>query len=811
VTLKQAPLFLFLLAAILGFSRGSYGQSTEQFVDGFLVGDSGSVLSQATVSLRNTNDSLITSSLSDDKGYFLIYHNLKEEFTLSISHAGYKTFRSSSLESKTQNLGKLILQRDNTTLNEVVVKSGQGLIEMDGGNLVYNVAKSINAQGVSALEVLKRAPGVFIENERNILLNGKQGPLILIDGKQTYLSGAELADLLRSMPSSSIKSIEIINTPTAKYDAVGSAGIINIRTIKSPLKGFSGSITSGMSAGISMRQNQDISFNYRKKNFNIYGSYNHFLGNYNYFYSSDRIQNGKDYSSSTDDVDKRQRMGSRVGLDYTLNKKNSMGILLSGNFIFGGGLTNTTTGISPTGSPIIQKLLKAENDYYHQLTNRYNANFNYKFENEIGTILTFDIDFGRFKKGNRNRQSNIYADPDQTVTDEYYYHTFNDIDIDLGALKLDYTVTFLKGTLETGAKYSSIQSANDAVFFHSLPSGDSLDLQRTNYFAFREKILSTYLSYKKILGKWTIQGGVRSERTFSRGLLQFKTGVRDTTTANRRKYLDFFPSFGISVKLKNGQGLSFAFSRRLDRPAYQDLNPFIYLLDELSFWQGNPFLQPQYTSKTAIQYSNKSSTVVSLSYLSTTGFSSRITDTLQGSKIVMIPRNLGKQQIASLSLTQNINFFPWWELTFNGSLNYVQNKVSFDQYRSLNLQQWAGRVGLQQRFKLPYSISAEISWYGNTNRLTGANEIARGMSQVDLGLQKNFLKNKLTARIAVADIYKGNVFRSTQSVAGLYLENYGYYETRQLRINLTYKFADASVKSPKTRISALESENGRIK
>ena len=778
---------------------------------GQVVGNEEKQLPLATVALLGKDNKQVVVASADSNGYFQISYSIPGSYSLLISHAGYKTYSSEVFSLSSKDFGKIKLLVAGKELEQVVVQAKPNLIELNGNNIVYNVSKSIDAQGISALEALKKAPGISVNNDNNIMLNGRGGALITIDGKQTYLSGKEIADLLKTMPAAEIKSIEIINSPTAKYDAAGTAGIINIKTLKSQVKGFNATVTTGLAYGVSTKQNLDVAFNYRRNKYNIYGAYNHFLGNYNYIYGSNRLQNNKGYNSATDDTDKRKKMGGRIGLDYNLDKKNTIGILLNSNFVFGGGITDTRTNISAPDSGLVQKLT-AVNDYYFQQTSRYNANVNYRYEDASGKMFNFDADYGYFKKDNSNLQSNIYTDKGDQILDQNLYRSLNGISINLKAFKFDYTTPLAKGTFEAGAKYSGIRSDNNAGFYHVLAGKDSLDDRRSNTFRFNEQISSGYINYKKEIGKWVVQGGVRVENTSANGTLRFTTNGKDSVQAIDRNYINLFPSFSVSVRPRQNHSFSLSYSRRIDRPAYQDLNPFVYLLDELSFWQGNPFLQPQLSHRASLQYVFKSATIISLNYAHTSQYSSRITDTLNVTKIVMIPRNLGVQQSFSLTATQNVTPAKWWDITFNGTLFHIYNKVSFDSYRHLQLKQLAARINLQQRFKLPYGFTAELSGYVNTKRLTGANEVYRGTSQVDVGLQRSFLKNKAIVRLAVNDIYKGTKAWSIQRFDGFSMESYSYWETRQIRINFTYKFSDNSnVKGPRSRSSALENENGRIK
>jgi hypothetical protein len=801
-----------LLALLLVLLPGyTFGQLPVRHIKGYVVDDTNHPLHKAAVSLADTGNRIVATTATDSSGHFTLSYRIKGNYVLVISSTAHTTYRSAPFQLADTDAGRLQLNRIAQTLDAVTVTAKQKLIELDGGNIVYNVSKSINAQGTNALEALKKAPGVYVDNDNTISLNGKQGAMILLNGKQTYLSGKELADLLRSMPSSEIKSIEIINNPSAKYDAAGSAGIINIKTSKSQLAGFSGTITTGVSYGVSLKQNQDLSFNYRKNKYNIYGSYNHFLGNYSYLYGSDRVQENKFYNSNTDDIDQRKKMGSRLGADYTINAKNTIGIMATGNFLFGGGITRTHTSIGDPATQHVEQVLDAVNDYYYQQTNRYNLNVNYKYEDSLGRMINIDADYGHYNKNSGNLQSNRYSDEHDNTLSEHFFRTLNSTSIQLKALKIDHTTNLWNGKLESGVKYSSVNADTESKFLHALSNGDSLDERRSNNFRFTEKIASAYLNYKRTQGKWTIQAGMRLENARSEGSLYFKLNGAGAAEYTGRNYTNLFPSVSVTVKPVENHSFSIGYSRRIDRPAYQDLNPFIYLLDELSFWQGNPFLQPQLSHRVTLQYAYKSATIIGLTFAYTNDYSARITDTIESTKIVMIPKNLGIQKNLALTITQNISVNKWWDLTFNGTLYHIQNTIAFDQYRNLDLKQLAGRISLQQTYKLPYKISAEIMGFFNSKRLSGANERINPNSQIDLAFQRPLLQDKAMLRLAFSDLYKGSKSNSQQSFTGFYVKSYGYYESRQVRLNFTYKFANSTIKGPRSRNSALENENNRIR
>lgn len=790
--------------------------TAKALLTGEVMGNDGTVVPFATITLLQ--DTLqINGAIAKEKGEFQIYQQLKvgASYLLKVSSMGFETAQISFIATESNRsakaFGKIKLKHQARVLKEVNINGVQQVIEMDGSNIVFNVSKSLTAQGTNALELLSRAPGVTVGTDHNIALNGKGGAAVLIDGKQTYLSNREIAELLKSMSASEIKSIEIISSPSAKYDAAGTAGVINVKTLKSTVQGFSAGFTTGLSYGVYLRNNQDLSFSFRRNRLNVFGNYSHFIGYYSYLYGADRIQEGKFYNSFTDDVDKRNKMGSRLGADIAIDKKNTVGILLNGNFIFGGGITDTQTDIGVAQSSLVDQTLSAINDYYHQKTQRYNVNFNYKYEDTVGNIINFDADYGDFTKRAGNLQTNKYTASDGTVFSDNLYRSLNAIDISLRAIKADYTTKLWKGKLETGLKYSSVSSDNDSKFLEVKPEGEFRDPDRSNRFVYREEISNAYVNYQKTFGKWQLQGGLRIENTASKGELDEISIVAGNKKVTERNYTNWFPFFSAAIKPNASHNFSLSYSKRIDRPAYQNLNPFIYLLDELSYWQGNPFLAPQISDRFLLQYAYKSSTIIGLSYTHTNNFSVEITDVVDDTKIVMVPKNLGVQQHLALTLTQTLAPAKWWNVIFNGTLFALHNDIDFGGGRKLDLKQLAGRMNLQKTFKLPYGFNGELVGIYNSRKLAGANQFLRATGQIDLGLQRNLMNNKATLRLIFADIYKGTKAFSTQSVDDLYIRNYSYFETRQVRINFSYRFSSGNSKGPRTRSSALENEQGRIK
>jgi len=798
---------------ILLLSAGTVsGQVVNIHLKGAVYDAENKAIDGASVFLLDASDKIINQGMSAADGSFDLPAN-PGKYHLLVSYIGYTQYKSEFFNlTKDEHLQKITLHHLGHKLAEVAIKGekAKDLIQADGRKLIYNVAKSINAQGTNALEVLRKTPGVIMTGRENTLtLNGMNGALVLINGKQTYLQSQELVEFLKSIPSSGLKSIEIIKNPSSEYDASGTGGIINVVLQKSALTGFSGALNNGVAYGVTLKQNTDLNFNYRKDKLNVFGSYNHAFGHFGYQYNNDRKQDGKTYISPTDDVDKRKTIGSTFGVDYDLDDRQSIGMVFNGGFIYGGGLTNTTTSITDDASGNLLQTLKGTNDYYQQNSNRYNANLNYKYKDTLGRVFSFDADYGYFDAGSKNLQPNIYYGSDGALTSQSTYRTLNGRKINLYAISANYQANLWKGKIYAGAKFSAVSADNDFNFYRVLDT-DMLDINSSNFFKYEEQIAAGYLKYEgTITKKLSYDIGLRTENTHAAGNLIPVTGSSQSQSNIVRNYLDFFPSAALTYKSAKSGTFNLIYAKRIDRPAYKDLNPFETMLDELSYWKGNPFLQPQYSHSLSLQYSYKKTTG-SLSYTHVGDLSMQITEVRNDNQIIMIPRNLGSQRNLSLSLTQQLNISKWWEVSLFGQVYQLQNKITTSQFGSSHLKRVAGTINAQQSFKLPLKITGEIASIFNSKRLFGPNGIMEANSQVDLGLQKNILKDKGSLRLAVTDIYNGQQWNMDINYNGFYQRSTFRGEFRQVKLNFVYRFDHKNTKPKKEHNSGLSNENQRL-
>jgi hypothetical protein len=734
-------------------------------------------------------------------------------YVISVSYLGTLSYQSDLLKLAADvDLGTISIETTARSLKEVVIQSTstKPLIRIEGRKMIYNIQNSITSQGTNALEALKKTPGVIVNQDNSITLNGASAALVMINGRQTYLQAEELAQLLKSMSSSDLKSIEVIKNPSAEYDAAGTGGIVNLVLQKSIAEGFNGSINNGIAYGHTLKQNTNMNVNFRKGKVNLFGSYNHNFGHFAMDYDNDRTTNGKVYLNANHDVDKKHRIGSTLGADYAIDTTKTLGIVVNGNFSGGGGLITPITNIYDQSSGQLLQTLRSESIYPDQAAKRYNANLNYRYKGSNHTTLDVDADYGVFDAATKNLSTNNYYSAGGDFQSSNNFLVDNSRNIKLYAVKADYGFPVGKGRMLAGAKFSDVNATNVFDQYDANGSTNVIDIDQSNTFTYQEQISAGYLKYEApITDVLNLDIGVRLENTHSEGDLQPREGSSQLPTSVIRNYLNIFPTAAVTYKTKQSGVYNLSFARRIDRPAYNNLNPFSYPVDELSYWKGNPFLQPQYANTLALQYSYKSTTIAT-SYMHTSDLSNVITEVLEGNIINMVPRNIGFQNNLNLAVTQQVNLAKWWNMSLTGIGYRLENKVGTAAYGNYNRSRFAGTVNVQQTFNLPGHITAEAVGVVNSKNISGLNTYIKGNAQIDLGLQKNVMHDKATLRLATTDLLKKNKFNTDTQLNNLLLHTTYTGETRQIRLNFTYRFGNTKIKTKDSRESGLQNESQRL-
>ncbi len=747
----------------------------------------------AVISVMNPQTGVpLGQTITSGEGRFSM--KVKGNVQLYVSCLGYTPFLSLPFQLSRDTICDIKLHSSSILLDNVLVVGEKQTpsVQVVNGNTIFTPKNSAALAGSSALDVLKKAPGVLVDGNNNISIGGRNGVLIIFNGKPTYLKQEELLAMLKSMSSSVINSIEIIHNPSVQYDAEGSGGIININTKRSRAEGYSFSLNNGFSYWSNFRQNTEFSFSYTRNKLSLMGNYHHQFGYYDLDYGMYRIQSGKKFYSPTDDTDKRKTIAGNLDIEYKFNDKHLIGGQLTINTLFGPGQTITTTEVRDEKSNKLEQILYARNEYYMQKGNRYGGNMYYMATPKEGVKYVVDVNYAWFDGGSGNLQPNIYTSPAGEILKDYLYKSVNSRNIHIYALSYNQQHKLGKGNLKSGLKYSNVNAGNGYKFFEVKDGKEILDVTQSNDFTYEEQILAAYLLYSYPFNKFNVEFGLRGEKTWADGRLFTIDGLNDKN--NKISYLNIFPSINLNYQIAEEQALSIGYGGRIDRPAYQDLNPFEYLLDELSYWKGNPFLMPQKTHRITLSYSNKRTSVIA-AYTYMKDYKAQITDTLSVNKVIMTPRNIGKQQQFSVTFNQGLNLAPWWETNMNVTGYYVNKNIAFDEFRKFKKDGIAGIFAIMNTFRLPWKIQLEVNGSYATKRLGASNEKMDSSGYVDLAIGRLFMKKRLAVNLSLTDLFWTMNWDSYSSFEGLQLWNWGKGESRQIKINVSYRFGKEKNKS----------------
>ncbi len=786
-------------------------------IQGILIGKDKNPLEFINVILYNASDSsLVKAAVTSSDGSFQFENISGNDVYVRTSFIGFEDFISEtfSVADKTMiDLGTIELTAASQQTATVNVVYKKPLVEVQADKTIFNVEGTINSAGLDALELLRKAPGVMLDNDDNISIKGRSGIMVYIDGKRSPLDADGLKAMLKNMQSSNIESIEIITNPSSKYDAAGTAGIINIKLKKNKNFGTNGSVQVGYGVQIYSKYNASFNINHRNMKWNYFALYSVNKSKSWNWMDLNRTQLNPsenvlyEYQQKTDDFSENFGHNFKAGTDYYLNSKNTLGVIVSGNVADNTHRSSSYTDISAAGESVSSTLV-AQNKTLNDRSN-INGNLNYHFSNETGNDLMIDADYGNYDIHSNTSQPNTYTYPGQELAaNRINYRFITPVHITITSFKADYEQNLWGGKFGTGLKWSFVQTQNTLNRYNVLESGEVLDSLLSNSFAYDENISAGYFNYKKQLKKISFQLGVRAEQTTSVGKLKSFTILSEEKNRNvNRSYLNFFPSGGITYSANDTNQFALTFSRRIDRPSYQDLNPFESKMDELTYQRGNPFLQPQYGHIVEASYTRNYSMTAALTYSYTADFFANITDTANNNASYIMNKNLGFEEWVGFNVSTPIPLGDKLNLYVN--LNTGRKRIKAD-FNDINLTIWAYAFFGQASYSFPKSFSAELSgWYSGPN-VWGATFVTRPMGSMDIAVKKSFMDGKATLRVALGDILYSNVWHSISNIPQVQISGSGGYESRQFRVSFTYNFGNQMMRANQRKVGS-EDLNDRVK
>lgn len=777
-----------------------------------ITDDAGKALPFASVLIRKVKDStLLKGEMSNPDGLCTFDNVPAGHYFIEASQMGYTLQKTQPFtingQSTSLQLKPLSLPIAPKNLQAVNVTAQKPFIERSGGKTILNVESSIAASGNSALDVLRKAPGVTIDKDENVLIKGKQGVTIMIDGKLTYLTGDQLSNLLKSTPSETISQIEIITSPSAKYDAAGNSGIINIKTKKGKLTGINGTITGGIGDGRYPGYNIGTTLNWRTNKFNLFGNYDYSSREAFMTRHLTRKITGDQILFFDQQVYQKNlfnRNAYKAGIDYFITPRQTIGVLVTGYSSGFDGNATSATNISRLGAKpdSVLNTLNNRNSRFNSTT----YNLNYKIELDTsGSEITVDGDYARFGSTRLvHLNDSMYDTRSQLNKNATGIRNLAASTINIKSLKADLTLALNKTSkLEAGAKVSFVTTEN-ALNYDSLQNGIYVPaLSQNNLFTYKENVLAAYATYKKQFAKLDFQVGLRVEQTTSDG--------NSVTLKNqvKRTYLDLFPSGSVDYKFSDAHKLSLAYTSRINRPDYEQLNPFLFFLDKYTYAHGNPFLKPEYAYNTELSYIFKQKYIATLGYSHTSDIIFEYLDQNDETKITTSTAlNFTSLNNYSLALTLPFDFTKWWNSSNNA--NFVYNRyVLRENNLDLQNEKLQYNINSNNTFTLPHDIKLEANVFYNSPFIEG---IFNGKAQfgVDAGIQKSILKKKATLKFNVNDVFNdGNRFRGIAKYNNVDMTIYNVWQTRRFYFSVTYRFGNSEIKAARQRETGTSAEQKR--
>ncbi|TDO28592.1 TonB-dependent receptor domain-containing protein [Sediminibacterium goheungense] len=804
-----------LVLAVFGLTtifNSAFAQSSHS-IKGKVTDNSGKGIQSVTVSLLKAADSsLVKADVTDENGAFEIVIAPAGKYLLNYTMIGFERIYSAPFEVKNgqgYDAGSTTLQAAANKLTDVTVTSRKPMIEIKADKTVFNVENSINATGSNALELLQKSPGIQVDNNENISMKGKTGVRIYVDGKMTQLGSQDLAAYLKSINSNDVEAIEMISNPSARYDASGNAGIINIRLKKNKKFGTNGSVNLGFIQGVTPKGNGSVSLNYRDKKVNLFSNIGGNLGRQENTLDLYRVQRDTIYDQKSTNWSDNKSLNAKVGADLFLNSKSTLGFLVTTNIANTDWSSESNTNITYKPTNQYVKKLVALNTIPGSRTNM-NSNINYRYTDSTGKEINFDADYGLFRGTGRSFQPNNYLDNSGNMLSRVVNRNYTPTDIDIYTAKVDVDQPKWKGKLGYGAKFSYVKTTNTFDFFNDINGTPVKILSRSNSFTYKENVNAAYVNYQRQLNpKWSLQTGLRMEQTNSEGVLTRADGVVQADNTVKRNYLDFFPSAALTWAVNQKHTLNLTFSRRIDRPTYQDLNPFENKLDELTYEKGNAFLRPQYTNTVELSHTFKYMLNTTIGYSHVKDFATQTTDTTNNATFVQ-QKNLATQRILSFSIGSPLPIAKWWNGYANIWYNYQMFKGKIGENEVKTDIPMFGAY-MQHSFTLGGGYTAEMSGWFSGPSVWGATWKTRSLGGLDLGFQKQVLKKQGTVKLSVTDIFFTNPWTATSNFGGLYINGSGRNESRTVRLAFSWRFGNSQVKAARQRQTGLETEAKRIK
>jgi hypothetical protein len=809
--LLQSAILLSL--SLMGIDTNA--QQTTPVITGKLISNQ-QPLESVMVSLLNPKDSsTLKTTISNQSGQFSLTNAPKGRYLLLANLVGFERTYYGPFEwngSTSLMLPTLSLKSLTKGLSEVTVSSKKPMIEQKADRTIVNVEASPTNAGATAFEILEKSPGISVDKDGNISLKGKEGVMVYMDGRPTYLSGPDLVNLLKNTQGSQLDQIEIMTNPPARYDAAGNAGVINIKTKKSKVVGFNGSVNLGYGQGVYSRNNQSLQLNYRKNKINVFGNIgrNERIGFQNIAIDRRFIDGGSKqivsfFEQITDRNTYNHSFNGKLGIDYFASNKTTLGIVLNGFDNRGNGYSVGDINIFNAQHNLVNKTLA-----YNGNTDTWkNASVNFNLKHIIDTTgkeISFDADYLTYDGNTNLYLNNAYQNSiGQTIAKTDSLLGGLPQIIDIYSAKVDYVQPLKhKAKLEAGLKTSFVTTDANAIYDTIFNGVKMRDFNRSNHFVYRENINAAYVNYSRPIGaKWNVQLGLRAEQTIAKG------DQKTTNEQFERNYIQFFPTAYVQYAANETNSFVLNYGKRIRRPDYQSLNPFVEFLDRYTYEQGNPYLRPQFSHNIEFSHTYKGFLTTTLNYTKTTDIIQQVLIQDDAKNETFVKQdNIATQQQFGLSINAFNQYTKWWSgnIYVNVSNNQLTGPINNE---PVSITANTFMANISQQFKFNKGYSAELSGFYRSEGLEGIFRI-KGFGAVNIGLSKQIMKNKGTIRLNVRDIFWSQRIKGESKYGTVDANFRQFNDNRIANISFTYRFSKGKAAAGPRKRGGAEDEQSRV-
>lgn len=796
-----------LLVSLLAFSLLLQAQDSARLqVEVYDLEDQ--PIEAATLSLFRTDTVQVHTTTTDSRGHATLAAHAAGQYLLRATRIGFNDLWAHvQLAAGVNRSHTLHLNASAATLKGVTVSTRKALIELQPDKTVVHVDALLTNTGTSVLEALEKMPGVLVDKDGRISLKGRSGVLVLIDGKQTYLGAAELATLLQGMSSAQVSQVELMDQPPARYDAAGNAGIINIKTKKNRQKGFNGALTLGLGQGVYPKTNNSLQLNYRKGKVNTFVNYStqaarqftriEALRRYLAAdgFTVERLLNQPSYLKT-----KAFNNNLRVGIDYEANTRTTLGLVASGAYITrnsnGHSLAQWQNAANRPDSLI--ETTTANTTRFH------NAGLNLNLRKQVNsrTEYSADIDLLTYRIRGTQAFENHLTFPG-TYTEIARAGIPSAINI-LSA-KADYATHLGKVKVESGWKSSFITTDNEARYQYQQNGNWMDDLGKSNHFLYNENINALYGNAATQQGRWKLQGGLRYEQTHYQAKQLGNALQRDSVFS--RTYNGLFPTLFASFQADSAHVFTFSGGRRIDRPAFQKLNPFLFVINKYTYQQGNPYFRPQYTWNIEAEHQYNNTLSTSLGYSITTDYFSQVFPINSNGIVLYTEGNLDRLQVWSASVGYNATPAAWWQLHAQAVFNYKKMEGFVGKPLKEAVQQYT--LNLNNQFRMGKGWSGELTGLYTSRSRNDIQELIDPAGQLSIGVAKQVLGQKGTLKCSFRDVLYTQWMKGTTYFQ---LSDEYFKLTRDTRVALlsfSWRFGKA-YKTARRSEGAADAEKARV-